>query len=110
MIRRPPRSTLFPYTTLFRSGCHHLSALLSNPEEASTCAATELWCGDQLSRSSQYPAGLRRISFEKPGQLVTELQVESTVRQSYAAAKRRNCLGLTSLSLKSAKRLFRTKL
>src|SRR2546430_6004300 len=23
MIRRPPRSTLFPYTTLFRSG-HHL--------------------------------------------------------------------------------------
>src|SRR2546430_4178542 len=23
MIRRPPRSTLFPYTTLFRSGCVH---------------------------------------------------------------------------------------
>src|SRR5256885_12648310 len=23
MIRRPPRSTLFPYTTLFRSPCHH---------------------------------------------------------------------------------------
>src|SRR5260370_16629153 len=23
MIRRPPRSTLFPYTTLFRSGDHH---------------------------------------------------------------------------------------
>src|SRR2546430_11103004 len=23
MIRRPPRSTLFPYTTLFRSGEHH---------------------------------------------------------------------------------------
>src|SRR5688572_32239445 len=22
MIRRPPRSTLFPYTTLFRSECH----------------------------------------------------------------------------------------
>src|SRR3712207_6882639 len=22
MIRRPPRSTLFPYTTLFRSRCH----------------------------------------------------------------------------------------
>src|SRR2546430_12038954 len=26
MIRRPPRSTLFPYTTLFRSGCcRHLA-------------------------------------------------------------------------------------
>src|SRR2546427_9015173 len=24
MIRRPPRSTLFPYTTLFRSGCWSL--------------------------------------------------------------------------------------
>src|SRR2546422_10091883 len=23
MIRRPPRSTLFPYTTLFRSEAHH---------------------------------------------------------------------------------------
>src|SRR5256885_13650277 len=31
MIRRPPRSTLFPYTTLFRSVCSFLSnALLSN--------------------------------------------------------------------------------
>src|SRR2546422_6878655 len=25
MIRRPPRSTLFPYTTLFRSEAHHLA-------------------------------------------------------------------------------------
>src|SRR2546422_5524176 len=30
MIRRPPRSTLFPYTTLFRSGAHS--------PEGSTCA------------------------------------------------------------------------
>src|ERR1051325_12020345 len=28
MIRRPPRSTLFPYTTLFRSGC---SSIVSAP-------------------------------------------------------------------------------
>src|SRR5256885_11637419 len=27
MIRRPPRSTLFPYTTLFRSGLQVLQAL-----------------------------------------------------------------------------------
>src|SRR3712207_8964708 len=26
MIRRPPRSTLFPYTTLFRSSCANSSA------------------------------------------------------------------------------------
>src|SRR5437764_10481975 len=31
MIRRPPRSTLFPYTTLFRSRLGHLEPL--NPNE-----------------------------------------------------------------------------
>src|SRR5258708_21942308 len=30
MIRRPPRSTLFPYTTLFRSNPNEFSARLSN--------------------------------------------------------------------------------
>src|SRR5688572_32074319 len=28
LMRRPPRSTLFPYTTLFRSGFLHLLALV----------------------------------------------------------------------------------
>src|SRR3712207_8567345 len=28
MIRRPPRSTLFPYTTLFRSRTHEISRLI----------------------------------------------------------------------------------
>src|SRR2546430_11235573 len=28
MIRRPPRSTLFPYTTLFRSVLHHFARVL----------------------------------------------------------------------------------
>src|SRR2546430_9849547 len=27
MIRRPPRSTLFPYTTLFRSACHPICSV-----------------------------------------------------------------------------------
>src|SRR2546421_11337600 len=30
MIRRPPRSTLFPYTTLFRSEIQELSAILDS--------------------------------------------------------------------------------
>src|SRR2546422_1393222 len=32
MIRRPPRSTLFPYTTLFRS-LHHAAALAARRSE-----------------------------------------------------------------------------
>src|SRR2546422_5296879 len=45
MIRRPPRSTLFPYTTLFRSGGHagQLGALGLKPP-------LEFWCvGDEES-------------------------------------------------------------
>src|SRR5260370_2250695 len=30
MIRRPPRSTLFPYTTLFRSACGRAASLEGN--------------------------------------------------------------------------------
>src|SRR2546425_8995732 len=33
MIRRPPRSTLFPYTTLFRSAVPGLYALVRTPLE-----------------------------------------------------------------------------
>src|SRR3712207_7328193 len=34
MIRRPPRSTLFPYTTLFRSGfAYHIKATGGAPSE-----------------------------------------------------------------------------
>src|SRR5260221_9928228 len=31
MIRRPPRSTLFPYTTLFRSKWHRRGSMISTP-------------------------------------------------------------------------------
>src|SRR3989442_10493754 len=34
MIRRPPRSTLFPYTTLFRSGGRDRLLALSSPFKA----------------------------------------------------------------------------
>src|SRR2546425_3901599 len=34
MIRRPPRSTLFPYTTLFRSPALTLSKQLTSPTQA----------------------------------------------------------------------------
>src|SRR3712207_8915257 len=38
MIRRPPRSTLFPYTTLFRSA---LALVSRHPEDARTLVAHE---------------------------------------------------------------------
>src|SRR3712207_8483725 len=43
MIRRPPRSTLFPYTTLFRSG-EPWNAQLVNQKQGYTALLTgELW-------------------------------------------------------------------
>src|SRR2546422_6675033 len=40
MIRRPPRSTLFPYTTLFRSGSgrDEVSGLSDQSDDARPCA------------------------------------------------------------------------
>src|SRR2546427_7923958 len=34
MIRRPPRSTLFPYTTLFRSAAKEIKVLISTSVDA----------------------------------------------------------------------------
>src|SRR3712207_8425941 len=36
MIRRPPRSTLFPYTTLFRSPFHRVQAPRADDDEVGT--------------------------------------------------------------------------
>src|SRR5256885_10041175 len=45
MIRRPPRSTLFPYTTLFRSS-HCAAQVFSHPtiHVGSTCSCPALYC------------------------------------------------------------------
>src|SRR5258708_30726068 len=40
MIRRPPRSTLFPYTTLFRSCRFYCSAVSSDKPDTYGCRAT----------------------------------------------------------------------
>src|SRR5260370_30273020 len=40
MIRRPPRSTLFPYTTLFRSVTGECSATATTPTTTDICAGT----------------------------------------------------------------------
>src|SRR2546426_1731008 len=42
MIRRPPRSTLFPYTTLFRSGQGHHGLLPVGPAPGEAAHALEL--------------------------------------------------------------------
>src|SRR5258708_12556575 len=50
MIRRPPRSTLFPYTTLFRSPWHHRHA--SNATGRPRLAALQLQRQRRADRKS----------------------------------------------------------
>src|SRR2546422_6530636 len=59
MIRRPPRSTLFPYTTLFRS--HYANALrLLVAEHAAEVARVVLIASDVDDMSPEYVEPLRQ--------------------------------------------------
>src|SRR5258707_2700827 len=54
MIRRPPRSTLFPYTTLFRSSCATSACSNANPTTRTRIAIWESRCrGRATSRRSE---------------------------------------------------------
>src|SRR5258708_14162355 len=60
MIRRPPRSTLFPYTTLFRSEhVYGLSSIALRPDDDTPCTDTGF---HRLSRASSIRASADRKS------------------------------------------------
>src|SRR5256885_4581777 len=68
MIRRPPRSTLFPYTTLFRSWLLGRHQARENPLERATshCLGPRV---DQVRRQQS-----RRALFERSEEHTSELQ------------------------------------
>src|SRR3712207_9555428 len=53
MIRRPPRSTLFPYTTLFRSVVHSQDLRKLLPIEAAVDALEEVFGASRLPEAPQ---------------------------------------------------------
>src|SRR5688572_31440399 len=57
MIRRPPRSTLFPYTTLFRS----LSLIGGGAKNSVPATTTLLKCGSVLNASGMHGAALATL-------------------------------------------------
>src|SRR3712207_8047985 len=62
MIRRPPRSTLFPYTTLFRSPGYLPSATQTTlPASSITCGATPTTCAPP----TRPPSSLTRTRSEE---------------------------------------------
>ena len=49
MIRRPPRSTLFPYTTLFRSQCEILGLILSKKKVYNIADLADIFNCEELT-------------------------------------------------------------
>src|SRR5215469_11535167 len=65
MIRRPPRSTLFPYTTLFRShACSRGSRATWRPGDhtTSTWRASFAWYGSVRQCAGSYRQNVRRLA------------------------------------------------
>src|SRR3712207_8071648 len=92
MIRRPPRSTLFPYTTLFRSFCLHLCPslavfLLSGIHLCYSCYGSASSPGDtglgpallRPQRSEEHTSELQSRQY-----LVCRLLLEKKKTQVYA--------------------------
>src|SRR5258708_25971373 len=78
MIRRPPRSTLFPYTTLFRSYPHR-----QRRSSSPACLRNSRLCDGRLPRS----LGRRRSEehtseLQSPDHLVCRLLLEKKKRKT----------------------------
>src|SRR3712207_9287539 len=77
MIRRPPRSTLFPYTTLFRSYEGTSVFYAAGPPEAQRCAATRVGVVGGGNSAAQAAIWLAR-----GGALVTLLHRRGDLRET----------------------------
>src|SRR3712207_7676774 len=100
MIRRPPRSTLFPYTTLFRSCFPPHTLLKASVPVAKACVLTELlwlqitfpWAASvsRFGRSEEHTSELQSRQY-----LVCRLLLEKKKPSSLS----RNCASLIYISL-----------
>src|SRR2546430_5852800 len=81
MIRRPPRSTLFPYTTLFRSGGQTFNFVADPPISIASGSA------GALQFNSSVPVSVIALSFftnQSNGSLITAIPVADTSKVSTA--------------------------
>src|SRR3712207_8109397 len=69
MIRRPPRSTLFPYTTLFRSSMKHSSSRSSRTGWSSSESARRRAASSSADARSRSPLHRRTRSEEHTSEL-----------------------------------------
>src|SRR3712207_9471679 len=87
MIRRPPRSTLFPYTTLFRS----IASL-----DAAFAALDKAWDGLDFV--------VHAIGFSDKSQLKGPY-VDVTTRENFSRTMVISCFSFTEIAQRAAKRM-----
>src|SRR6266850_4577757 len=75
MIRRPPRSTLFPYTTLFRSKC--------GAQRDPWAAGQEPGCTRQSRRARAFRSEEHTSELQSPCNLVCRLLLEKKKKTIY---------------------------
>src|SRR2546430_11457133 len=89
MIRRPPRSTLFPYTTLFRSS--HLSRRTGCAARSPFCTAGSYpparWLG-RCSSSSDRRSEEHTSELQSQSNLVCRLLLEKKKKYNYCMYER----------------------
>src|SRR2546425_9243636 len=88
MIRRPPRSTLFPYTTLFRSDKHPWRAWAQGEAKGGRMpGAQSRWsAGKDLSwRSEEHTSELQSLAY-----LVCRLLLEKKKKNNYEQDEKSN--------------------
>src|SRR3712207_8370653 len=102
MIRRPPRSTLFPYTTLFRSSASHETSVTRprSPRGSGRPAATWSPSSTPTSRirSEEHTSELQSRQYLVCRLLLEKKQIIILLcmrHQDFASAPHRTCL-LTS--------------
>src|SRR2546426_7807336 len=78
MIRRPPRSTLFPYTTLFRSRAAKADALACGPfrEQSAGAADRKGDAAVQIDRGARLRSEEHTSELQSPCNLVCRLLLE----------------------------------
>src|SRR2546427_8637039 len=92
MIRRPPRSTLFPYTTLFRSGGNKAASIARQPllkwyhemfqERLRSRGAPETFHDTILERSEEHTSELQSQS-NLVCRLLLEKKKKKTIRTTH---------------------------
>src|SRR3712207_9555340 len=88
MIRRPPRSTLFPYTTLFRSDFNEVKSVGQLSSAARTADQTEaarFWNGTNVTfwnRAAMSAAIRRRTTLSENARLFALLNAAMADRKS----------------------------